>query len=57
MGKIKLKSNISKEATEEDSFPVAHVQTRKEQQAQRSRDREFGDYSDIKSVLRRVVGL
>jgi hypothetical protein len=55
MGKIKLKSNISKEA-EEDNFPIAHVPTRTEVKRQQYKDQLFGDYSDIKPMLQRVGG-
>ncbi len=37
-------------------FPIGHVRTRREELAQRYRDKEFGDYSDIKRMLKQVGG-
>jgi hypothetical protein len=61
MGKVKLKSNIRKDKegddeTEERIFAIAHTPTRREELERRRRDREFGNYDDIKPMLKNVGG-
>jgi hypothetical protein len=61
MGNVKLKSNIRKDKegddeTEEQIFAIAHTPTRKEEQAKRMREKEFGNYDDLKPMLKKVGG-
>jgi len=61
MGIVRLKSNIRKDRegddeTEERIFAIDHTPTRKEIMAKRMREKQFGDYSDIESMLKRVGG-
>jgi len=50
-----VESSVPKDV-EEQIFPIAHVPTRTEQREQRIKDREFGNYDDIKPMLRKVGG-
>jgi hypothetical protein len=62
MGTIKYKSKLpfgpdNKPLDGKDlEFPVAHTPSRKERQRQQRKNEEFGNYDDIKPMLRKVGG-
>ena len=54
MVKVKKELKDNEEDNPNQNFPIAHTPTRSEQFQQRMEQQKFGNYDDIKGMLKRV---